>query len=323
MVITFVKSVLQNCITVTSNVSASTSDNKIIAEYVLNYLPFIAELEEFVSPATNTKSVSHSNDIFSNIFHPIKRDVDQDLIRLVQQYMVVCVMFTVNDPKILNEWSEPLDRISRFLPALLQRKPKVDFSSVRIRIQELLSLVQPKSFQKTEDVYPIFANIFPNVPARQLLTLDLADSVYALSIYYIEMIRAERGIVGPIFEYIEVKYNPAFKVLLDAMFEPILKTFYSYLSSVSDIERRTSCAAFTMKELITRSCSPTERVVKRIDPILKNFADSYPFVVCDLQVIGAITESLSKADSHIQKPRQFEKLVQKLLHTRQLKSPTP
>lgn len=314
LLISFVKSVLQNSVTVTSNLSTS-EDNKDTAEYVLNYLPFIAELEEFISPiTTKTKEDKEVN----TIFHPIKRDVDQDLFRLVQQYMVACVMFTVNDPKVFNLWSEPLDRISRFLPALLERKPKVDFSTVRIRIQELLSLIKPKSFQKKEDIYPIFTNLLPNVPAKQLLSLDLADTVYALSIYFIEMIRAERGIVGPIFEYIEVEYTPSFTAILDAMFDPILKTFFSYLGSISDLERRTSCAAFTMKELITRFCLPNDRVQKRIEPIIKNFSETYPMVICDLQVLAAVTRSLEKFieddPDHLQKPSHFEKLVQKLLN---------
>ncbi|OHT15845.1 Phosphatidylinositol 3- and 4-kinase family protein [Tritrichomonas foetus] len=271
LTIAYIKSVLQTFIKVASNLSELSRNLTSNAIYIGEFFPFVAETEIFI------------------------KENDQELNRLIQQFLITAVLFTVGSPSIL--WSDSLDRVAKFMPPLIQRKPKIDFSSTKVRIQELLSLYKPQFFQKSEDVVPLFTKLLPGIPPKALQQLDLADIIYVMSIFYLETMRAERGIFGPILEYLEVEYNPSFTTILDAMLEPLLNKFYRYLDEVIDLERRSYCVAFTMNELLKRYLSPNDRIITRINPILTKFASYYPIVICNVEVLQMLGQVLSQSSN--------------------------
>ncbi|KAK8900251.1 hypothetical protein M9Y10_002574 [Tritrichomonas musculus] len=293
LTIVFIKSVLQNSIKIASNLSQRSKSLISNTDYIGEFLPFIAEIE------------------------PLMSENDQDMNRLIQQFFITCILFTLDNPNYLSHWDPSLDKIARFIPPLVQRKPKIDFSSTKVRIQELLILYNIQKYRKSEDVIPIFNKYLPGLPSKniyQLQQMDLADVIYAISIYLLEKMRAERGIFGPILEYIEAKYIPHFSGVLNAMFDPLLNTFYQYLSTVTDLERRNMCASFTMSELIRRFASANLRVQTRVDPILKAFSNDYPIVICNTEVLNSISDTYNELNSNgdQQRIQIFSSIVDKL-----------
>ena len=268
LTIDYVKSILQISIKIASNLSTLSRKLSSNAVFIGEFLPFIAELE------------------------PLMKENDQELNRLIQQYLITTILFTMGSTELLSQWSDPLDKIVQFIPPLIERKPKIDFSSIKVRIQELLSIYRTQTFQRTEDVIPLFNKYLPSISPKTFQQLDFADTVYLMSIYCLELMRAERGIFGPIFDYIEVEYNPSFTAVLDAMFPSLLKTFYKYLDEITDLERRSKCVSLTMTQLILRFKSPNVRIQTRINPILTKFAYYYPSVICSEEVLQIIGQTL-------------------------------
>lgn len=268
LLLVFVKQVLSNAITIAINVAAVARANhnglSSNAGYVGELLPFIATIE------------------------PLMSANDQEVLRMLQQFWIASVLFSLSISALFTQWNDALDRVARFLPPLIQKTTKIDFSSVKFRVKELLELIKPEQMKKTEDVLPLFSNLLKNVNTKVILQLEIADAVYALSIYVLELTRAERGIVGPIFDYIEIEYNPAFSQILDEMFDPIFVAFSKYLGEVPDVERRSSSMSYTMSVLISRYGSPNPRIRQRVDQYLQKFGSLNKNVMCSGQVLNSI-----------------------------------
>lgn len=292
LTITYVNSILQDSIKIASAVSQTKKKLIKKAVYVGEFLTFASEIE------------------------PLMSANDANMNRLIQQFFITCILFTLDDLDYLKKWNSSLDRIARFFPPLIQRKPKIDFSSTKVRIQELLTLYSIEKHYKTEDVISIFSKLLPGLPTKYLQQMDQSDVIYALSIYLLEKVRAERGIFGQILEYIEVKYIPHFSGILKSMIDPLLNIFYKYLANLTDTERRDMCASFTMCELIQQFASRNERVQTRVDPILKDFANNYPIQICNTEVLKSVATTyneLSKNEDQ-QRIQIFSEIIDKMFN---------
>ncbi|KAH0794858.1 phosphatidylinositol 4-kinase [Histomonas meleagridis] len=276
LILKFSKSILSSILTVSVNIAevsrimhSQFSSNFI---YIGSFFPFVSELEPLITAN------------------------DSDLVRLLQQFWIVSVMFTFFGTRIFLQWDEAVTKLMKFIPPLVQKTPRVDFSSIKVRVNELFKLINPSSFKQTENLVPVYTRMLPNLPTKTILQLDVADAIYGLSIFTLEKTRAENGIIGPMFEYIEAEYTPTFSQILDAMFEPIFSEFEKYFNKEEDIEQKHQYMAFTMSIILPKIASNNVHVQTLADQFCRQFALSNPTVICHEQVLKTILS----IEKHIQ-----------------------
>jgi len=290
----FVSKVLSSVIVVAENVSASVRATKThlaaYSGYIGEFIPFAAATE------------------------PLKPHRNTDLLRLLQQFWIICIFFSYNNTSVFfSQYSDALETLSRFLPPLVHTASRGSFASVKFRVQELLKILQPQELKKTEDLLPLFSRLLPSVSSKTVLSIGLTDAFFAISIYILEDLRAGYGIFGQVFDYLEGEYYPVFTTILEEMFNPIFNKLIKSLDDMVDPEKRIRCANYTMRILIKRFSSPSPRIQTRVDQCFRKFAISNPTVFTDKGVISALSECFSSlSEVNLQRQTVFMSVINEL-----------
>ena len=272
LLIKFAKYVLKTAIKIATTLSEYARIKKIQlsthAAYIGELLPFVAALEQ----------VWDNSDI--------------KLSRLLQQFWICCVIFaSSNITLFFSQWEGALTTIANFMPTLFNGSTRGDFAAVKFRIQELRSIMQPVTFTKIQDLIPIFSRSIPNINIKALSEMDLDDGIYALSLFSLERLRAEKGIISPLFKYFEVEYTPQFSAILDQMVEPLFKLFTKALTQFEDPDETSRKANEAMVTFIERYTFPVQRVQNIVDSRFRRFVNQFPYSLFNQKVLHAISKS--------------------------------
>ena len=266
------------------------------ARYVGVVLPFVAELEPLMD----------------------EENEDADLVKLLQQFWVTCVLFANFVQGAFDEWSDAMDTVVAIMPPLFQKGPKIDFAPVKIRITELLaSMLDPtESASFKSGLVAEFAKMLPSVPVKVFEQMNVIDCVFALSIYLLEMTRAERGIVDQIFDYTEVKYSKELSIILEAMLEPIFNAYKTFVSEERNIGLRYKSMAITIATLMEKFFSPVLRIQNVVDKYIALFTTMLPEGICCTKVLKVFVQNVRQI-SKLTEPRReiFNELVKGLIST--------
>ena len=275
---------------------SKNSDDSDNARYVGALLPFVAELEPLMD----------------------EENEDADLTKLLQQFWVTLVLLANFVQGVFDEWSDAMDAVVQIMPPLFQKGPKIDFDTVKIRIAELMA-----SLLGHEDTAVFkaclvaqFSKMLPNVPSKVFEQMGTIDCVFALSIYLLEMTRAERGIVDQIFDYTEVKYSKELSVILEAMLEPIFNAYKTFVSEAHNIERRYQSMAITVATLMEKFFSPVIGIQNVVDKYISLFTTILPQGICCAKVLKVLVQNIQNIPKLTEQRRQiFNTLLENLIAT--------
>ncbi|EAX99218.1 Phosphatidylinositol 3- and 4-kinase family protein [Trichomonas vaginalis G3] len=294
LLLNFAKQVLGQAITVASMLSEYSKKSKIqissYAGYIGELLPFVASIEK------------------------ASADIDIELSKLLQQFWICCVIFASSNINLFfSQWEGALNVIAHFFPSLIHGQTRGDFATVKFRVQELLNLIQPVSMTKVQDVIPIFTRHIPTINIKILQEMELPDAVYALSLFSLEKLRAHKGIISPFFKYFEVEYTANFSAILDAMVDPLFSKFNKAIESFEDPDEGRRCANAAMVTFVERYTWPVAKVRSIVDTHIKNFVNAHPFVLFDVKVLRALSNSVELMESQTpERQTAFQGIIQDL-----------
>lgn len=283
ILVNFATHVLEQVINLVSSIVHSShgksfSSLTAYAAYLGELLPFVAALEQYWNK---------------------ELEANFELIKYLQQFWTMCFLFTCTQHKrsmILDfffQWTGSLNIISRFFPTLISKATPGDYSAAKYRIQEILDILNMPNYKHTSDFQMIFSKNLPNINLKIVQQLSPPEAILSLSIYYLELLRANFGIIGPIFKYFEIQFNPSFSHVLDSMVQPIFTAFFTALKEFEDPDESRKSVISLMSVLILNYSSNIPRIQEIVDKYFSDFAKENPSVLIDPVIFCNIFKSLS------------------------------
>ncbi|GAA6062176.1 hypothetical protein JCM10212_005131 [Sporobolomyces blumeae] len=244
-----------------------------------------------------------ANYLQSSRFHPSSTHTST-LAALFRSFWYICLLSSLFSRREASRTKQALLAIAERAPPLVLSGRSTGKGSsgngdvwVEIESQVVAALkTSPPGAMTIEAVRGELATAIPS-QAGSARSVSSGQAVFLATVLRLEMLRAEAGVVAPVFEYFKIPSlasEAGMGDCLKSIGEKVLATYVSHLSHLVPVhavpaEKTNAC----LRSLLFQAADPSPEVRTMAFNYLNELLSSFPSLVCEAEVVTVMLELLT------------------------------